>query len=243
MVLTSGTSVTHVLVSYRGELEFTLMAMHELGHYLHWKSVQEPDVSNDRSILETHSTEGALLCAQDMEAYFRQLLGDQDGAFATLRYLAEALSILSDVLTGYAFLQDVLLNPEAYEPEDLAALYLQKSLEFGFDGGFSEAYQMMQGASWTNEVLWLDKPGYLASYGLGFLNALWMWYQQAQGIDMTEAYNRLLQTALPDLPLETFRRQMGLPNLTDDEAFEGLDDFVYGPLSSLYREVYQEDPL
>lgn len=39
MVLTSGTSVTHVLVSYRGELEFTLMAMHELGHYLHWKSV------------------------------------------------------------------------------------------------------------------------------------------------------------------------------------------------------------
>ena len=60
---------------------------------------------------------------------------------------------------------------------------------------------------------------------------------------MVETYNRLLQTALPDLPLETFRRQMGLPNLTDDEAFEGLDDFVYGPLSSLYREVYQEDPL
>ena len=101
-----------------------------------------------------------------MESYFRQLLGDQDGAFATLRYLAEALSILSDVLTGYAFLQDVLLNPEAYEPEDLAALYLQKSLEFGFDGGFSEAYQMMQGASWTSEVLWTDKPGYLAAYGL-----------------------------------------------------------------------------
>lgn len=243
MVTSSGTSVTHVLVSYRDELDFPMMAMHELGHYLHWKSVREPDVSNDYSIIETHSTAGVLLCAQDMEAYYRQLLGDQDGAFATLRYLAEAISILPDVLTGYAFLQDVLLNPEAYEPEDLAALYLQKSLEFGFDGGFSEAYQMMQGASWTNEVLWLDKPGYLASYGLGFLNALWMWYQQAQGIDMTEAYNRLLQTALPDLPLETFRRQMGLPDLTDDEAFEGLDDFVYGVLSSLYREVYQEDPL
>ena len=135
------------------------------------------------------------------------------------------------------------MNPEAYEPEDLAALYLQKSLEFGFDGGFSEAYQMMQGAHWTDEVIWTDKPGYLAAYGWGYLNSLWMWYQQAQGIDMTEAYNRLLQTALPDLPLETFHRQMGLPDLTDDEAFEGLDDFVYGTLSSLYREVYQEDPL
>ncbi len=243
MVFSSGTSVTYVLVSYRDELEFTLMAMHELGHYLHWKSVREPEVSNYYSIIETHSTAGALLCAQDMEAYFRQLLGDQDGAFATLRYLAEAITNLPGVLMEYAFLQDVLLDPEAYEPEDLAALYLQKSLEFGFDGGFSEAYQMMQGVSWTNEVLWLAKPGYLAAYGWGNLNALWMWYQQAQGRDAVEAYNRLLQTAIPDLPLETFSRQMGLPDLTDDEAFEGLDDFVYGTLSSLYREVYQEDPL
>lgn len=70
-----------------------------------------------------------------------------------------------------------------------------------------------------------------------------MWYQQAQGLDMVEAYNRLLQTFLPDLPLETFHRQMGLPDLTDDEAFEGLDDYVYGTLARLYREVYQEDPL
>ena len=92
-------------------------------------------------------------------------------------------------------------------------------------------------------MLWLAKPGYLAAYGRGNLNALWMWYQQAQGRDAVEAYNRLLQTAIPDLPLETFSRQMGLPDLTDDEAFEGLDDFVYGTLSSLYREVYQEDPL
>ena len=60
---------------------------------------------------------------------------------------------------------------------------------------------------------------------------------------MTVAYNRLLQTAIPDLPLEMFCRQMGLHGLTDDEAFEGLDDFVYGTLSDLYREVYQEDPL
>lgn len=239
----SGTSVMYVLVSYRDELEFPMMAMHELGHYLHWKSAQEPDVSKYYSIFETHSTAGVLLCAQDMEAYFRQLLGDQDGAFATLRYLVGAIMNLPSVLTGYAFLQDVLLNPEAYEPEELAALYLQKSLEFGFDGGFSEAYQMMHGARWTDEVIWTDKPVYLAAYGWGYLNSLWMWYQQAQGIDMTEAYNRLLQTALPDLPLETFHRQMGLPDLTNDEAFEGLDDFVYGTLSSLYREVYQEDPL
>lgn len=243
MVTSYGTSVTRVLVSYRDELDFPMMAMHELGHYLHRTIVREPDVSNNFSIMETHSTAGVLLCAQDMEAYFRQLLGDQNGAFAMLRYLAAAIMNLPSVLTGYAFLREVLLNPEAYEPEDLAALYLQKSLEFGFDGGFSEAYQMMQGAGWTAEVCWTIKPGYLAAYGWGYLNALWMWYQQAQGLDMVEAYNRLLETALPDLPLETFRRQMGLPDLTDDEAFEGLDDFVYGILSGLYREVYQEDPL
>lgn len=239
----SGMNMVHVLVSYRDELEFTMMAMHELGHYLHWKRVPEPDVSAYYSIIETHSTAGALLCAEDMEAYFRQQLGDQDGAFATLRYLARAIMNLPDVLTAYAFLQDVLTDPDAYEPEDLAALYLQKLLEFGFDGNFSEAYQMMQGTHWTSNVLWLDQPGYLAAYGWGYLNSLWMWYQQAQGIDMTETYNRLPQTALPDLPLETFHRQMGLPDLTDDEAFEGLDDFVYGTLSSLYREVYQEDPV
>lgn len=243
MVTSSGTSVTHVLVSYRDELDFPMMAMHELGHYLHRTIAQEPDASNDFSIMETHSTAGALLCAEDMEVYFRQLLGEQDGAFATLRYLAGTIKNLPSVLTAYAFLQEVLLNPEAYEPEDLAALYLQKSLEFGFDGGFSEAYQMMQGASWTNEMIWTDKPGYLAAYGLGYLNALWMWYQQAQGLDMVEAYNRMLETALPDLPQETLRRQMGLPDLTDDEAFEGPDDFVYGTLARLYREVYQEDPL
>ena len=96
---------------------------------------------------------------------------------------------------------------------------------------------MMQEASWTNEVIWTDKPGYLAAYGLGYLNALWMWYQQAQKLDLVEAYNRLIQTALPALPLEMFRRQMGLLNLRDNEAFEGLDDFVYGTLSRLYREV------
>ena len=77
----------------------------------------------------------------------------------------------------------------------------------------------------------------MAAYGLGYLNALWMWYQQAQKLDMVEAYNRLIQTALPALPLEMFRRQMGLLNLRDNEAFEGLDDFVYGTLSRLYREV------
>ena len=242
-VVFSGMNMVHVLVSYRDELEFTMMAMHELGHYLHWKCVPEPDASAYYSIIETHSTAGALLCAKDMEVYFRQLLDGQDGAFATLRYLTELIQNLPGVLMCYSFLQDVLTDPDAYEPEDLAPLYLEKSLAFGFDGGFSQAYQLMQGASWTSEAVWLGKPGYLAAYGQGYLHSLWMWYQQAQGIDMTVAYNRLLQTAIPDLPLEMFCRQMGLPGLTDDEAFEGLDDFVYGTLSDLYREVYQEDPL
>lgn len=76
MVSSSVMSVTRVLVSYRDELEFSMIAMHELGRYLHRTIVQEPDASNDFSIIETHSTAGVLLCAQDMEAYFGQLLGD-----------------------------------------------------------------------------------------------------------------------------------------------------------------------
>ena len=49
----------------------------------------------------------------------------------------------------------------------------------------------------------------------------------------------------PSSPICLWKRSTadGFADLTDDEAFEGLDDYVYGTLARLYREVYQEDPL
>lgn len=240
---TSRGDIPKVQVVYIDELYLTNACIHEFGHYLHEYKKDSKDAHSYYSIYEINSCAGTLLCASDMEEYYREQLGDVDGAFATFRYLLESLAHINTAALIYADLEDIFLHPENYQPEDFAQLYLEQCVAHGYTGGYSEAFQMLLGSQWTTSYYtWLVKPSYLAAYALAYTHAIWLWYQQANGGNAVEIYNNLINTAIPDVSLDAYYQQMGLPDLMDPDMYAGLDDFVYDKMASLYQEAYGVAP-
>ncbi len=232
-----------VHLRYADMLYFSVNCVHEFGHYLHDIQVLNADTREYYAIYETHSCAGSLLCAADVERYFRERYGDADGTFCTLIYLIESVNLLWTTALYYPILKEIYLHPESYEPEDIAQRFLEQNLSLGYDAGYSEAYLMLLGTSWYNFYNGLDMPAYLPAYAIGYTHAIWLWHEQESGGNAAEIYNELLCTEIPDVSMEEFCRQVGLPDFTDPATYADLDDFVYEKMASLYTEAFGEAPV
>ena len=229
-----------VYIGSYDDINFSTIAIHEFGHYLHEVIVFEEEERGIFPVYETHSVAGTLLCADMVEALFREQTGEEYGALLTLCYLMDALSTLPYGCMEVLLTEDIYLHPENYQPEDIAQRYLELCLSVGYDGGYSEEYQMLVGTEWLNNTLMFSRPFYTISYPVGATNALWLWREQENGGDAIELYNELIATPVPDVSYADFCRQMGLPDLLDSETYAGMDDFLCNKLVSLYTEAYGE---
>ena len=232
-----------VMVSGSGTCRFLITSAHEFGHYLHEIATQGRDEGIFFEVLETHSIAGTILCEAAIEEALARELGEAYGAYCTLQYMDALLGSLVDMTVVYLTVEDMYLHPEAHQGEDFAKSYLDLYLAAGVDGGYSEAYQMMLGSDWwyVSDGIFAY-PGYLPTYAKATHNAIWLWYQQAQGADAAQLYRELISTAVPDIGGEAFLREMGFPDPMDPQTYAELDDFVYDKLVSLYVEAFGEEP-
>lgn len=231
-----------VHIRYADMLVFYVSSVHEFGHYLH--NIQELGADEIRyfAIYETHSSAGMLLCADDIEQYFREKYGDTNGAFFTLYYLMNSMDFLWSTVLYYPIFEDIYKHPENYEPEDIAQSYIDRSLALGYDGGYSEEYRMLLGTQWCNFTDIFDTPAYLVAYAIGYTNSLWLWHKQQNGGNAAEIYTELTDTVIPDVSLNEFCSQVGLPDFKDAATYEDLDDSFYDKMASLYIEIYGAEP-
>ena len=67
---------------------------------------------------------------------------------------------------------EVYTNPDAFEPRDIARLYLESSQALGYDAGYSPEYQMILGSQWITSTTLFQLPFYDFNYILGSINSL-----------------------------------------------------------------------
>ena len=139
------------------DLSFCSIVPHKFGRYLHDTCENELVVIN-YPIDEMHSIAGILLLADRMEAFFRERTGDTYGAYLTLRYLLTSMISI-----------EVYTNPDAFEPRDIARLYLESSQALGYDAGYS---QMILGSQWTAATSLFQLSFHDFNYILGSINSL-----------------------------------------------------------------------
>ena len=219
------------------DLSFCSIVPHKFGHYLHDTYENELVVVN-YPINETHSIAGTLLLADRMEAFFRERTGDTYGAYLTLRYLLTSLNVLYSSMLNAMISIEVYTNPDAFEPRDIARLYLESSQALGYDAGYSPEYQMILGSQWITSTTLFQLPFYDFNYILGSINSLSLWYEQQTGGDAVTKYNKLVQTPIPDISYSEYCRQMGLPDVNDTDLYAELDTFLSEKLNALEEEVF-----
>lgn len=219
------------------DLSFSSIVLHEFGHYLHDTYENELVVVN-YPINETHSIAGTLLLADRMEAFFRERTGDTYGAYLTLRYLLTSLNVLYSSVLNAMISIEVYTNPDAFEPRDIARLYLESSQALGYEAGYSPEYQMILGSQWITSTTLFQLPFYDFNYILGSINSLSLWYEQQTGGDAVTKYNKLVQTPIPDISYWEYCRQMGLPAVNDTDLYAALDTFLSEKLTALEEEVF-----
>lgn len=219
------------------DLSFCSIALHEFGHYLHDTYENELVVIN-YPIDETHSIAGTLLLADRMEAFFRERTGDTYGAYLTLRYLITSLNVLYSSMLNAMISIEVYTNPDAFEPRDIARLYLESSQALGYDAGYSPEYQMILGSQWIAATSLFQLSFHDFNYILGSINFLSLWYEQQTGGDAVTKYNYLVQTPIPDISYSEYCRQMGLPAVNDTDLYAELDTFLSEKLNALEEEVF-----
>lgn len=226
-----------VEIRFFDDLSFSSIVLHEFGHYLHDTYENELVVVN-YPINETHSIAGTLLLADRMEAFFRERTGDTYGAYLTLRYLITSLNVLYSSMLNAMISIEVYTNPDAFEPRDIARLYLESSQALGYDAGYSPEYQMILGSQWITSTTLFQLPFYDFNYILGSINSLSLWYEQQTGGDAVTKYNKLVQTPIPDISYSEYCRQMGLPAVNDTDLYAALDTFLSEKLTALEEEVF-----
>ena len=133
---------------------------------------------------------------------------------------------------------EVYTNPDAFEPRDIARLYLESSQALGYDAGYSPEYQMILGSQWITSTTLFQLPFYDFNYILGSINSLSLWYEQQTGGDAVTKYNNLVQTPIPDISYSEYCQQMGLPAVNDTDLYEALDTFLSEKLNALEEEVF-----
>ena len=101
---------------------------------------------------------------------------------------------------------------------------------------------MLLGTQWCNFTDIFDKPAYLVAYAIGYTNSLWLWHKQQNGGNAAEIYTELTDTVIPDVSLNEFCSQVGLPDFKDAATYEDLDDSFYDKMASLYIEIYGAEP-
>lgn len=130
---------------------------------------------------------------------------------------------------------EVYTNPDAFEPRDIARLYLESSQALGYDGGYS---QMILGSQWIAATSLFQLSFHDFDYILGSINSLSLWYEQQTDGDAVTKYNKLVQTPIPDISYWEYCRQMGLPDVNDTVLYAALDTFFSEKLNALEEEVF-----
>lgn len=70
---------------------------------------------------------------------------------------------------------EVYTNADAFEPRDIARLYLESSQALGYDAGYS---QMILGSQWIAATSLFQLSFHDFNYILGSINSLSLWYEQ-----------------------------------------------------------------
>lgn len=218
-------------------MSFCSIALHEFGHYLHDTYENELVVVN-YPINETHSIAGTLLLADRMEAFFRERTGDTYGAYLTLRYLITSLNVLYSSMLNAMISIEVYTNPDAFEPRDIARLYLESSQALGYDAGYSPEYQMILGPSGSPQRLCSSFPSMTSTIFLVQSIPFPCGTNSKPGGDAVTKYNNLVQTPIPDISYSEYCRQMGLPADDDTDLYAELDTFLSEKLNTLEEEVF-----
>lgn len=130
---------------------------------------------------------------------------------------------------------EVYTNPDAFEPRDIARLYLKSSQALGYDAGYS---QMILGSQWIAATSLFQLSFHDFNYILGSINSLSLWYEQQTDGDAVTKYNKLVQTPIPDISYWEYCRQMGLPDVNDTVLYAALDTFFSEKLNALEEEVF-----
>lgn len=191
--------------------------MHEFGHYYDSWLYYDKDIASSLDVAEIYS--------QGLELLLQEYIGDfiknpDQARLASLQNFMQAITYQA----LYEEMQLRLYDMESFTSSEVAKLYLDLMVEYGFIPDASMVSETGEDHSWYAMPHIFNSPFYTISYTTSALVALQIWDQsQSDWRAGADTYLKLIH-AEQNQPFSSLLEQAGLKRFDDEQMMRGIAD-------------------